>query len=260
MNFTNESSPNSDQSAFAKEPPLKNYVLFAMPRTSTSIVLTVVDFCILFLYKEGYGLTPFLIGVSLMMGKFAIAISQSTMGWLSDKIDTRMGRRKPFMIIGAPALSISFILLLLPPIFLGSSPEQMNLFIWLLLWNVSFQFFYGFLTTPYQSWMAEQFAVNKRPKASAFQNIFNYMGTGVALLLTIVILPQVLEDFLKSKQLDPMFILILIIFAILTIVLFYLSALFLPKEKTEPGEWSFIEDFKKIIKDTNFINVCLLVG
>ena len=68
------------------------------------------------------------------------------------------------------------------------------------------------------------------------------------------------DDFLKTQKLDPAFILILFIFAIVTIVLFYLSALLLPKEETEAGEWSFIEDFKKIIKDTNFISVCLLVG
>ncbi|MFO8017479.1 MAG: MFS transporter [Promethearchaeia archaeon] len=260
MNIRNDNTNNSDLSSVKEEPPLKNYLLFSMPRASTSIVLTVVDFCILFLYKKGYGLTPFLIGVSLMMGKFAIAISQSTMGWLSDKMDTRLGRRKPFMLIGAPALSISFLLLLLPPIFLGANPVQIDLFIWLLIWDVSFQFFYGFLTTPYQSWMAEQFKVNQRPKASAYQNVFNYLGTGIALLLTMVILPQVLQDFLKTQILDFNFIIILILFAIVTIVLFYLSALFLPKERTEPGEWSFIEDFKKIFEDTNFIHVCLLVG
>jgi len=243
-----------------KEPSLKKFVSFGMPRTSSSIVLTIVDFGILFIYFEGYFLNSLLVGIALMCGKFSIAISQSTMGWLSDKTKTKFGRRKPFMIIGAPALGISFILLLLPTFFLGRSPDTLTLFAWLLIFDVLFQFFYGLLTTPYQSWMAEQFTVQNRPTAAAWQNIFNYIGTGVALLFTQLIVPDVMEDYAITRNIHPIFSVLVIIFVIITIALFYISAFALPVEKSVIRKSSLIQDFKEIVKDKNFIHVCVFVG
>lgn len=238
--------------------PFKNYIFFGMPRVSTSVVLTIVDFGILFLYFEGYGLSSLFVGISAMVGKFAIAFSQSYLGWLSDKTKTKFGKRKPYMIIGAPILAISFIFLLLPTIFLGPNPADALLFMWLLIWDVMFQFFYG-ITTPYQSWMAEQFKVNERPTASAFQNIFNYLGTGIA-LLSVMVLPKILADFQKTRIINPLFIGDLFIFAALVISLFYISAFLLPVEKAPPVRMNLRKDLQMIIKDRNFIHVCMMVG
>lgn len=243
-----------------EETPLKNYLLFGMPRISTSIVLTIVDFCILFLYFEGYGLSSLYVGLSAMAGKFAIAISQSFLGWLSDKTKTRFGKRKPYMIFGSPLLAISFTFLLLPTVFLGSNPGDIPMFLWLLIWDVIFQFSYG-ITTPYQSWMAEQFKVNERPKASAFQNIFNYVGTGIAMLFVLLLVPDILEDYQVTKIIAPLFIMLVILFSIIVIALFNLSAFTLPIEKAPPIRMNFIKDVKElIVEDRNFINVCVMVG
>ena len=242
------------------ETPLKNHIFFGLPRTSTSIVLGIIDFAIIFIYIEGYGLDPLFTGIAAMFGKFAIAISQFSMGWLSDKTKTKWGRRKPYMIIGAPLLSIAFILLLIPPIFLGSNPDMMTLFAWLLIFDMLFQFFYGELTTPYQSWMAEQFLVHERPKAAGYQNIFNYVGTAVALLFTMLILPDVLGSFETTKVLDSFFIILLIIFGLVTVALFYISAIVLPVETAPPVKMNLKKDLKEIVSDTNFMHVCIMVG
>jgi len=241
--------------------PFKNFISFAMPRTASSVVLTVVDFAILFIYFEGYNLNPILVGISLMCGKFAIAISQFTMGYLSDTIRSeKYGKRKPFMIIGAPILSISFILILLPTVFLGPNPNQLSLFLWLLIFDILFQFFYGELTTPYQSWMAEQFEIHERPSAAAWQNIFNYIGTGIAVLFIYLAIPTVMEDFHKTKVINPLFTFIIFIFAILTISLFYSSAFLLPVESDPPIKLNLKEDLSKIVQDRNYLHVCMMVG
>ena len=164
------------------------------------------------------------------------------------------------MIIGAPILGISFVFLLLPTLFLGANPDTMSLFAWLLIFDIIFQFFYGELTTPYQSWMAEQFQVHERPKAAGFQNIFNYVGTGVALLFTMLILPDVLGAFESTKVIDPLFIIILIIFALVTVGLFYFSAFALPVETAPPVKMNLKKDLKEIVSDTNFMHVCMMVG
>jgi len=249
-----------DEKTKETETPFSRFLIFGMPRASAGIVLTVVDFAIFFIYFEGYNLNPLFVGICLMCGKFSIAISQSTMGWLSDKTKTKIGRRKPFMIIGAPILGISFIMALLPTFFLGKNPGEMALFAWLLIFNVIFQFFYGELTTPYQSWMAEQFEVNERSTAAAWQNIFSYLGTAVAILFTQLIVPDVMEDYEMTKEIHPLYTGLVFLFVIITIVLFYISAYAMPVEEAVIKKSSLIADFKEIIKDTNFMHLCVFVG
>ena len=233
------------------------YLTYGMPRLSAGIALDIVDFGILFLYITAYGLHPILSGLALAVGKLSIAAGQFLMGWLSDSTKTKYGRRKPFMIFFAPLTAIAFICALLPMIFL-QNPGYIVLFIWILIWDAMFQFSYGGLTTPYQSWVAEQFIVNERPKASAFQNLFGIIGVGIGIVFTLLVFPPLVVSFQKTGAIDLTFIILIIAFALLLIALFYTCAYVLPVETIEGAQMSFIEDLKKIFKDKNFMNVCWL--
>ncbi len=233
------------------------YLTYGMPRLSAGIALNIVDFGILFLYISVYGLHPLLQGIAMAIGKLSIAAGQFLMGWLSDSTKTKYGRRKPFMIFFAPLTAIAFICALLPMIFL-QNPGYIVLFIWILIWDTMFQFSYGGLTTPYQSWVAEQFIVNERPKASAFQNLFGFIGVGIGIIFTLLVFPPLVVYFQKTVTIDLIFIILIIAFASLLIALFYTCAYILPVETIEGAQMSFIEDLKKVFKDKNFMNVCWL--
>ncbi len=230
-----------------------------MPRLSTSVVLGVVDMALLTIYTLGYGLFPLFAGIALGMGKLAIAASQFLMGWLSDKINTKYGKRKPFMILCSPILAISFVLLLLPTVFINN-PSDIALFIWILIFDIIFQFFYGALTTPYQSWMAEQFEVQVRPKASAFQNLFGFLGTGIGIVFAFLIVPPFMAEYKETNQITLPFTILIIIFGILIMILYYLCAFLLPIEPVTGVQMNFIKDVKLLLKDKNFIKVCFLQG
>jgi len=233
------------------------FLTYGMPRLSAAIVLDIVDFGILFLYITAYGLHPILPGIALAFGKLSIAAGQFLMGWLSDRTKTKYGRRKPFMIFFAPLLAIAFICALLPMIFL-QNPSYIILFLWILIWDAMLQFSYGGLTTPYQSWVAEQFIVNERPKASAFQNLFGFIGVGIGIIFTLLVFPPLVVSFQKTGAIDFIFIILIMVFALLIIALFYTCAYILPVETIEGAQMSFIEDLRKVLKDKNFINVCWL--
>jgi len=235
------------------------FLTYGMPRLSASLVLDTVDFGILFLYILVYGLPPILSGIALAIGKLSIAISQFSMGWLSDKTKTKYGRRKPFMFFYAPLTAISFICALLPMIFI-QNPTAIVLFVWIIVFDAIFQWSYGGLTTPYQSWVSEQFIVHQRPKASAFQNLFGFIGAGVGIVFTLLVFPPLIETFQKTKTLDPIFVILIFTFGILVILLFYICALAFPVEKVEAAEMNFREDLKKVLKDKNFMRVCWLQG
>lgn len=235
----------------------RKFLTYGMPRLSAAIVLDIIDFGILFLYITAYGLHPILPGLALAVGKLSIAAGQFLMGWLSDNTKTKYGRRKPFIIFFAPLTAIAFICALLPMIFL-QNPSYIILFIWILVWDAMLQFSYGGLTTPYQSWVAEQFIVNERPKASAFQNLFSFIGAGVGIVFTLLVFPPLIESFQKTGAIDLTFITLIIAFALLLIALFYICAYVLPVETIEGAQMSFTEDLKKVFKDKNFIKVCWL--
>ena len=235
------------------------FLIYGMPRLSASIVLDIVDFGILFLYIAVYGLPPILSGIALAIGKLSIATSQFSMGWLSDKTKTKFGRRKPFMFLYAPLTSIAFICALLPMIFI-QNPSAILLFVWILIWDAVLQWSYGGLTTPYQSWVSEQFIVHQRPKASAFQNLFSFIGAGTGIVFSLLVFPPLIESFQKTKTIDPVFIILVFVFGSLLVILFYICAFAFPVEKIEGAEMNFREDLKKVLKDKNFMNICWLQG
>ncbi|MEJ2250126.1 MAG: MFS transporter [Candidatus Lokiarchaeota archaeon] len=165
-----------------KETGTGHKILYASPRLGTSIVLGIEGWALLTLYTSGYGLNDFLTAFAIGMGYLTIAASQFLLGWLSDAKYTKLGRRKPFILIFAPILGLSFIFLLLPGLFIDLNNKPL-LFLWILIWDILFRASYA-VTTPYQAWMAEIFFVEERPKVSQFQNTFNYIGNGIMSIFT----------------------------------------------------------------------------
>jgi len=241
-----------------KEPAAK-YLNYGMPRLGASSILTLIDMGLLSLYTTGYGVSTVLAGFALGMGKLAIAASQFLLGWLSDTTKTRFGKRKPYMITLAPILGIAFILLCLPTVFMPN-PSMMDLFWWLLIFDLAVQFVYGGLTTPYQSWMAEKFEVQERPKASAFQNLFGMMGVAVAVIVVFLVLPKATSSYSSTGILTTDFIAVIIAIGVMVIVLFYLCTILLTTEEQKETKVDFIADVKFILQDKNFMKVCILQG
>lgn len=235
-------------------------ILFSAPRLGTSIVLGIEGWALLTLYTSGYGLHPFSAGFSIAMGFLTIAVTQFLFGWLSDAKYTKWGRRKPYIIIFAPLLGVSIIFLLLPGLVIDLS-DQGALFRWMLIWEIIFRASYA-VTTPYQAWMAEEFPVDERPKVSQFQNTFNYLGNAIMALFSILILTSFVDE-LKKEINTPVplnFLIPVIIFGLLTIILFYIIAFKFPTEPHYEIKSDLIENLKTIVKNKNFMSIVLMVG
>ncbi|MFX0005241.1 MAG: MFS transporter [Promethearchaeota archaeon] len=238
---------------------LKKFILFGTPRLGTNILLTIVDFALLTLYSIGFNLPAWQTFLATSLGKLSIALSQFLLGWLSDAKYTKWGRRKPYLIILSPLLAISFIFLLIPNQFLSIS-NTTALFTWLLVWDVLFQASYG-VTTVHNAWMAEQFQVGDRPKASQFINLFIYLGAGIGEIFTLL----VLTDFAAQVELNPSvlpynFLLGVLIFGIITIPLFYLVAILMPTEPYYKIKTTLISNLKAIIKNKNYLSFNFMQG
>ncbi len=160
--------------------------IFGLSRMGSSLLLDLITLLIFYIYYEYYRLDGLFTGIGTMLGKFAIAISGFCMGYLSDRFPpNKLGRRKPFLIVGAPLLGISFVMLFIPYIFLPANPPPLDLFFWLTGWIVLFNVAYGTLVVPYESMLPETFAEKDRFGASLSENAFNFGGTLISLVLFV---------------------------------------------------------------------------
>ena len=213
-------------------------IFYGMGRFGSTTLLSVVSLATFYIYLSKYGLDPWLNGIANGIGKLIIAFSGFFVGYLSDKtIHPRLGRRKPFIISGAIALAISFIMLFIPEFFIPLN-DQILVFVYETVWNGSFQFFYGYLLTPYQAWLPEITWPEERVEVSGYENTFNILGNIVGIVGSFA-LPVVIE------QGGLLLFQVVVLFGIIEI-LFYLPA------------YIRIQEPKKYIKQPNIIRETLI--
>ncbi len=162
-------------------------------------------------------------------------------------------------MILSPILTISFLLLLLPILVIDYT-NATALFSWLLIWNIIFNLSYG-ITSPYLSWMAEQFTVEDRPKASQYLSIIGFNGTAVMSVFSLLVLTD-FDDKLKANPdtIPAEFLYSVIIFSVLPLILFYLATFLIQKEPHFKIESKMIQNLKIILKNKNFLLVTVMQG
>ncbi|MFX0051463.1 MAG: MFS transporter [Candidatus Hodarchaeota archaeon] len=221
----------------------KEKVSYGIGRLGSSITIDLADLFTGYVYFAFFGLEedPFLAFLGVAIGKIVIAFSQYFSGYISDRTQTRWGRRRPFVIIGAPLLAIAFFLLYSPHLFLAGTQDSTLIFGYLLIFNSLYQAIYGFLTTPFQSWMPEITTEHERLEISGYQSTVNIIafviGAGSAFLLPSLLggtseevdLEAVngIFSFLRNGQVIT---LLIGIFAV-SVIIFYLPAIFIIRAK-----------------------------
>ncbi len=238
----------------------KKSFIFGMPRIGLTIVLGIEGFSVFALYTIGYNLSPFLAGFAISIGYISIALFSFLFGWISDIKYTKWGRRKPYIIIFAPLIGISFIFLMLPSLLLPDLNNKVDLFIWLLIWEIIFKASYG-VTTPYQAWLAEQFDIDERPRVSQIQSIFNLLGTSTYWIFSFLVLTQVFDLISNTPNILPYyFALPIFLFGIITVALFYINAFFMPTEPKVEIKSTLLNILKVSIKNKNFMAINLMIA
>lgn len=99
-----------------------------------------------FFYVDTLALPPALFGLVMLIAKASNAVTDPMMGHLTDNTRHRWGRRRPWLLVGAPPLALSTWLLFAPPERSGSA-----LFGWLLVTFVASLTFRTVVETPYQA-------------------------------------------------------------------------------------------------------------
>jgi GPH family glycoside/pentoside/hexuronide:cation symporter len=236
-------------------------VAYAIPRFGSSFFLTLVGLTSFYIYGSKFDLNWLLAGISLGVSFLVIGFTQWLVGYYSDGLETRYGRRKPFLIIGAPGMAITGFLIFIPNWFINTTDPALELvvFAYYLTTICAFKFFYGFTTTPLQSWLPEITDEKERPVVSGMQNTANWVANGMGVVLGFI--APLLFVATPIPGLSSVGLIAILAFAVIEII-FYIPAIIWVREKKGIviPKRSLVRETKLVLRNRDYVGWCLAVG
>ena len=230
----------------------KVQVLYALG-VSYAIVDQIFAQWVLYFYlpSESSGLKPFMapvyVSIALAISRVVDMITDPLVGFLSDKYNSRYGRRIPFVAVGTIPLIIVTIAFFYPPMSSGSAS-----FYYLMLIGSLFFTFYTIVGAPYNALIPEiGRTTEERLNLSTWQSVFRLSYTAIAIILPGVLIKMIGgNDVLFGIRGMIMFLCVIVFIGLVTTV-------FTVRERDystgEVSNVSFKETIGIIIKNKNFI-------
>ncbi len=241
--------------------PLWKKIGYAMGRFGPSFLMTMITVTAFYVYGTEFKLNWFLNGISLSASYIVIGLTHWFTGYYSDGLETRWGRRRPFVVIGTPGIFISAFLLFVPNWFLNTADPTLELFVFIYYLAVLslFKFFYAFTMTAHQSWLPEITNEEERPLVSGLLNTFNFTADSTGAILGFMTpLLFVGED---PSVLSDTGLTLLLVFCAITL-LFMLPSMTVIRERTDiaPVKRSLVAETRTAMANQTFVRWTLTVG
>jgi GPH family glycoside/pentoside/hexuronide:cation symporter len=116
-----------------------------------AIINSAIQFFLMKFYTDGAMILPALAGNALLIGKFWDAVNDPLFGWIADRTNAKIGRRRVFMFFGAIPLGISISLLWFVP----QGVSRVMTFIWIALTFILFDTLWTLTNVPYYALTSE---------------------------------------------------------------------------------------------------------
>lgn len=164
-------------------------IKFGVGDFGMSAITALLQFYMLFYYTDVVKIDPGVAGTAILVGKLTWdMVNDVLFGYLEDKTKSRWGRRRPYLILCAIPLALSFWLLM-------SLPEGMSnivAFFAVIGTFILFDTFNTMIVTAYYAMTAElTMDYNERTSVSTYRMMFNIVGyifgAGIATTLAAVI-------------------------------------------------------------------------
>lgn len=153
-------------------------VLFGVGAAGEATYLALFNTFITIFYNQIVGLSNTLIGTAIMLALVADAITDPLVGIISDKWNSKHGRRHPFLFVAPLPLAISVYFIFNPPEALMAGAEdatQYALFAWLAIWTILSRAFLTLYIVPHLALGGEMSKnQNERSRLFSSNSIFTY--------------------------------------------------------------------------------------
>ena len=156
------------------------------------------DYFLLLFYSQVVGLDARLVGIAITTALVFDAVSDPVVGYWSDNLRSRWGRRHPFMYASAIPVALSYFLLWNPPEGLGES----GLFWYLLVFAVCIRTFITAYETP-SSALAPELTDDYEERSALFSFRYYFGWTGgnaMSVAMFVLIFPAFATDLIADGR------------------------------------------------------------
>ncbi len=201
-------SPTSRGTATAgatptRHPPISRATKLAhgFGAVAPGVIVGAFDFFLLIFYSQVVGLDAWLVGLAIWIALILDAVSDPIVGYWTDNLRSRWGRRHPFMYASAIPISGSFFLLWAPP----DDASQMALFWYVLVLAVLIRTAVTFYRTPSTALIPDMTRdYDERTSLYGLRFLFAWMGgNALAVLMFFVLFPSFVTDSIPDGRFNP---------------------------------------------------------
>ncbi|WP_322496355.1 MFS transporter [Chloroflexus sp.] len=172
--------------ALSERLPLATRLAFGAGDLGPAIATIVASFFQLYFLTTIAGLPPGLAGAVLLIVKIWDAVNDPIIGWLTDKTQTRWGRRRPWLLFGAAPFGILFFLQWVVPPF-----EVTGKFIYYLIIALLFDTAFTVVNVPYTALTPELTRdYDERTALNSYRFAFSIGGSLLGGILHQIIVGQ----------------------------------------------------------------------
>ncbi|MFX1507009.1 MAG: MFS transporter [Promethearchaeota archaeon] len=143
------------------------------------------------------------------------AINDPLIGYLSDRTNTRFGRRKPYIMIGLIPILIIEIILWIPPVPAGDN--YFVTFLYLLIMLFCYDTFYTMVSLPYDSLFPELYtSVEERADVNSIRQVLSTIGLIAAFLIPGIFIgdQDVMDGYLINGIVTTIIILVTLVISL----------------------------------------------
>lgn len=152
------------------------YIAYGIPTLPIAAFAVPIYIYIPPFYAQELGISLAAIGTVLTLARILDALSWPVIGILSDRLQTRWGRRKPWIAISAPFILIAAVMLCIPPPGSGS--------LYLFTWSTMIYLASSALILPHSAWGAELSGdYHERSHIVAWREGLTIVGTLIATMI-----------------------------------------------------------------------------
>ena len=171
------------------EPTPRRIILaYSMGSIGTGLYLTVPSILLLYYLTQVLGIPPGLAGLAVFIPRIWDVVTDPAMGWISDRTRSPLGRRRPYLLVGAILTSLTFGFLFSAPAF----ADPMMSFAYVLVIYILSATAYTIYAVPYLSMPAEM-SVDSTERARIMSYRMTFAMLGV--LAGSALAPALLEYF-----------------------------------------------------------------
>lgn len=127
--------------------PRATLALYALPNAAYAVPTIPVAIYLPSFYAQSLGVGLAATGLALALARAVDVITDPLVGYWSDRTQTRFGRRKPFIAVGALLAAVGLFALLAPPAGVGV--------LYLSIWAIVLYIGWTCVNVPYSAWGAE---------------------------------------------------------------------------------------------------------